>query len=455
MARQDWKKKLYIIWENIKSFAKNSWMWFKEKCAYLKTNFEKSEAASCNKEMPKIFNPKYFEPRTKPPSFVLSVIFTTIKVLVISLVVIACIGMGVLLGIASSYTTTAPNLNVAVVGGADRSSVIYDCYGNRVASYASIENRIWASYDEIPQTMIDAIVSIEDTRFFMHNGVDTKRLFGAIVNNITGNSTHGGSTITQQLIKLTVLTSEQTFKRKIQEAFLALELETKYSKEQILEAYLNTISLGGSNYGIKTAAMDYFGKELHELTIKECAILAGLAQNPSYYNPRLNYYVRDNYEATDSIIEVMLALNLSLISMKQRCLNAWYSPADKQCEQFSVKNEEDNMLLFDIISRLPRQTDTFLPETVARSCMEASVDISAVYFVTSQLRRDFIGKMTDIELFRNKRVKILLVSGAIETDEQAELANAVALTQGFELWKIDKDNIVQSLNAAIELHKKQ
>ena len=174
--------------------------------------------------------------------------------------------------------------------------------------------------------------------------------------------------------------------------------------------------------------------------------------------PDLNKYFpfdEDNYEATDSIIEVMLALNLSLISMKQRCLNAWYSPADKQCEQFSVKNEEDNMLLFDIISRLPRQTDTFLPETVARSCMEASVDISAVYFVTSQLRRDFIGKMTDIELFRNKRVKILLVSGAIETDEQAELANAVALTQGFELWKIDKDNIVQSLNAAIELHKKQ
>ena len=163
----------------------------------------------------------------------------------------------------------------------------------------------------------------------------------------------------------------------------------------------------------------------------------------------------DNYDATDSIIEVMLALDLSLISMKQRCLNAWYSPADKQCEQFSVKNEEDNMLLFDIISRLPRQTDTFLPETVARSCMEASADISAVYFVTSQLRRDFIGKMTDIELFRNKRVKILLVSGAIETDEQAELADAVAVTQGFELWKIDKDNIVQSLNAAIELHKKQ
>ena len=174
--------------------------------------------------------------------------------------------------------------------------------------------------------------------------------------------------------------------------------------------------------------------------------------------PDLNEYFpfeEDNAEATDSIIEVMLALNLSLISMKQSCLNAWYSPADKQCEQFSVKNEEDNILLFDIISVLPRQEETFLPETVASSCIESSGDTSTVYFITSQLRRDFIGKMTDIELFRNKRVKILLVSGPFESDEQSELANAISVTTGFELWKIDKDDVVRSLNAAIELHKKQ
>lgn len=174
--------------------------------------------------------------------------------------------------------------------------------------------------------------------------------------------------------------------------------------------------------------------------------------------PDLNEYFpfeEDNAEATDSIIEVMLALNLSLISMKQSCLNAWYSPADKQCEQFSVKNEEDNILLFDIISVLPRQEETFLPETVASSCIESSGDTSTVYFITSQLRRDFIGKMTDIELFRNKRVKILLVSGPFESDEQSELANAISVTTGFELWKIDKDDVVRSLNVAIELHKKQ
>lgn len=174
--------------------------------------------------------------------------------------------------------------------------------------------------------------------------------------------------------------------------------------------------------------------------------------------PDLNEYFpfeNDNAEATDSIIEVLLALNLSLISTKQSCVNAWYSPADKQCEQYTVKNEEDNMLLFDIMSMLPRQNETFLPETIASSCTETTGDTSSVYFITSQLRRDFIGKMTEIELFRNKQVKILLVSSPIESDEQRELAGAISVTSGFELWKIDKDDIVQSLNAAIELHKKK
>lgn len=174
--------------------------------------------------------------------------------------------------------------------------------------------------------------------------------------------------------------------------------------------------------------------------------------------PDLNEYFpfeEDNAEAADSIIEVLLALNLSLISMKQSCVNAWYSPDDKQCEQYTVKTEEDNMLLFDLMSMLPRQSITFLPETIASSCTETTGDTSAVYFITSQLRRDFISKMTEIELFRNKQVKILLVSSPIESDEQREMAEAVSVTSGFELWKIDKDDIVRSLNAAIELHKKK
>ena len=101
----------------------------------------------------------------------------------------------------------------------------------------------------------------------------------------------GASTITCQLVKLTLLNSDQTYKRKVQEAYLALQLEETFTKEQILEAYLNVIYLGGSNYGIKIAAQDYFGKDLDELTLRECACLASIIRNPYRYNPRRNYYV--------------------------------------------------------------------------------------------------------------------------------------------------------------------
>ena len=173
--------------------------------------------------------------------------------------------------------------------------------------------------------------------------------------------------------------------------------------------------------------------------------------------PDLNEYFpfeEDNLEATDSIIEVLIALNLMLVSLQQSCVNVWYSPQDKQCEQFTVKNDADELLLFNMMSMMPRQTETYLPEDIVESCTENSADTSTVYFITSQLRKDFISRMTGISLFRNKKVRILLVSGPIESDEQKELAKAVSVTAGFELWKIDKDDLVRSVNSAAELYKK-
>ena len=173
--------------------------------------------------------------------------------------------------------------------------------------------------------------------------------------------------------------------------------------------------------------------------------------------PDLNEYFpfeEDNLEATDSIIEVLIALNLMLVSLQQSCVNVWYSPQDKQCEQFTVKNDADELLLFNMMSMMPRQTETYLPENIVESCTENSADTSTVYFITSQLRKDFISRMTGISLFRNKKVRILLVSGPIESDEQKELAAAVSVTAGFELWKIDKDDLVRSVNSAAELYKK-
>ena len=173
--------------------------------------------------------------------------------------------------------------------------------------------------------------------------------------------------------------------------------------------------------------------------------------------PDLNEYFpfeEDNLEATDSIIEVLIALNLMLVSLKQCCVNVWYSPQDKQCEQLAVKNDADELMLFDLMSMMPRQTETFLPEDIVESCTENAADTSTVYFITSQLRKDFIARMTGISLFRNKKVRILLVSGPIESYEQKELAKAVSVTAGFELWKIDKDDLVRSVNSAAELYKK-
>lgn len=139
---------------------------------------------------------------------------------------------------------------------------------------------------------------MEDARFYTHQGVDIRRIIGSFVNNFVSGGQQGGSTITQQLIKNTILSSEQSYKRKIQEAYLAMQLESRYTKEEILQYYLNTIYLGENYYGVQVAAQGYFGKDPSDLTLRECAMLAGLTSNPYYYNPRRNFYTRTS-ETTD------------------------------------------------------------------------------------------------------------------------------------------------------------
>ena len=231
--------------------------------------------------------------RTKKPNFVLSVAATTIR---LSFIIALCVGLallGAVIGIAKAFVDTAPTLDLAALDAQDKTSFIYDSEGNLITDYKGTEDRIMVSIDEIPEMLQNAFIAVEDARFYEHNGVDVKRIVGALVANFTSGSTQGGSTITQQLIKQTVLSSEQSYKRKLQEAYLAMELETRYTKKQILESYLNTIFLGGSYYGVRVAAYGYFGKELDQLTLRECAMLAGLTRSPNYYNPRSNFYTRN------------------------------------------------------------------------------------------------------------------------------------------------------------------
>ncbi len=253
---------------------------------------DSQEALWETEEEEKICPHSIFRPRVRQPNFIVSVLVNTVRILFVLCLVAGLALVGAVLGIAKGYVETAPSLDLAALDEQAQTSFIYDMNGELITEYKGIENRVMVSLEAMPIYLQQAFVAVEDARFYTHTGVDLKRIVGAFVSNLTSSSTQGGSTITQQLIKNTLLSSEQSYKRKIQEAYLALQLETTYSKEEILECYLNTIWLGESYYGVQTAAEGYFGKQLSELTLRECAILAGTCNSPYYYNPRRNYYTR-------------------------------------------------------------------------------------------------------------------------------------------------------------------
>lgn len=168
----------------------------------------------------------------------------------------------------------------------DTTTRIYDRNGELIANLFNKKHRLYAPYEEIPPRLIEALIAIEDTTFFEHEGVNYEAIFRAVIKDVKAMKLkEGASTLTQQLIKNTILTNEKKFKRKINEAILALKLESKLTKEEILERYLNEIYFGHRYYGVKTASLGYFRKELKELNLKEMAMLVGLPKAPSTYDP--------------------------------------------------------------------------------------------------------------------------------------------------------------------------
>ncbi len=167
----------------------------------------------------------------------------------------------------------------------------------------SSDNSIWTSYDNMPKELIEAFVSVEDHRFFSHNGVDWLRTGKAVVTYFFGSGNFGGSTITQQLVKNLTGDNENTIQRKVQEIFRALKLEEEMSKEEILEMYLNIVYLGNNCYGVQAAANTYYGKDVSELSLVECASLAAIVKNPSKYEPKyhdqVTYTDKDGKEYID------------------------------------------------------------------------------------------------------------------------------------------------------------
>ncbi|APH04640.1 PBP1A family penicillin-binding protein [Bacillus weihaiensis] len=168
------------------------------------------------------------------------------------------------------------------------SSKLYDMNGDEISEFGQVK-RTYVPYDEIPKVLEEAVLATEDARFYEHNGVDFIRIGGAFVANVQeGFGAEGGSTITQQVIKNSILSHEKTITRKVQELWLAFQLEQNYSKQQILEMYLNKIYFPGNIYGVAQAAESFYGKPLQELELHEAAMIAGIPQSPNNYNPRTN-----------------------------------------------------------------------------------------------------------------------------------------------------------------------
>lgn len=198
--------------------------------------------------------------------------------------------MAILIAIFIYYGLSAPKINSEVLQSGGSSS-IYDQHGHEITTLGN-QNRTYVTIDKVPQNMRNAVVSIEDRHFYKeHFGVNPIRILLAAVNNLRGGQLQGGSTLTQQLIKLSVFStkkSDQTIKRKMQEVWLAAKVERNFSKDQILEYYMNKVYLANGTYGFQTAAQYYFGHKLNQLTLPQIALLAGMPQAPNNYNPYSN-----------------------------------------------------------------------------------------------------------------------------------------------------------------------
>ena len=269
-------------------------------------------------------------------------------ILKIGIVAVLCVvftfggfGAGMLLGYAS---TTKP-LSIGDLTSAEESqtSFVYDSEGNVIAKLTGSENvdRIYVSYSQVKDTYLDdAIIAIEDERFREHSGIDIKRIGSALLSAIAngGSATHGGSTITQQTVKLISGQDEHSTSRKVQEWFSAMTLEQNLSKDEILELYINLAPMGNNYVGVQSAAMNYFGKDVSELTLPECALIAGLPKSPSYYNPLRETGRRNAQRRMRTILGKMFELGMITEEEYEDALNTELEFKQRNTDRTSTVN---------------------------------------------------------------------------------------------------------------------
>ncbi len=230
-----------------------------------------------------------------------------VKIILVICTVLTVLGAGAGLGFITASFQSLPQLGSELQQAA--SSQFYDSRGNLIGTTASAENRLPVRIDRVPANLQNAFIAAEDVRFYQHHGIDPRGILRAVWTNISNQGVaEGGSTITQQLAKNALLTQERTFKRKIQEAFLALQLERQYSKREILEMYLNQIYFGQGAYGVEAAALVYFDKHVDKLSLAECAMIAGIPKSPNYYSPHNN--LKAAKERQEVVLDQMAKYNL-------------------------------------------------------------------------------------------------------------------------------------------------
>ncbi|NLY18159.1 MAG: penicillin-binding protein [Clostridiaceae bacterium] len=260
---------------------------------------------------------KQKSPALNALSYCFKVLWGSVKLILLLFIMVCFVGAGLVSGLVYGYIETTPALNASDLQIKNYNTFIYDSEGNVLAELKGSENRVWIDYAEIPTNLIKAFIAVEDKRFWEHKGVDFRRfLYATYISAKSyllkqGDDIQGGSTITQQLVKNLTGNKDLTPKRKIQEVWQALKLERDgLSKEDILTRYLNTVPLGSTIYGIETAAQAYFGKNVRDLSLAECASLAGITQYPSQYMPNTEENKKKNIERAHMILGLMLEQNL-------------------------------------------------------------------------------------------------------------------------------------------------
>lgn len=228
-----------------------------------------------------------------------------IRLSVFAVVLLAVGGVAAGFGIANAIFDSAPELDFNDMVPEGYTSFIYNQNGEVVQELSTGDaNRIYVEIDQIPEHVQKAFIAIEDERFYEHNGIDMRGIFRAIFTNLqSGSFSEGASTLTQQVIKNNILSTEKSFERKIQEQYLAVQAEKVLEKDEILELYLNTAGLGRGTNGVQAAANRYFNKDVGELSIAEAAVIAGITQRPTYFDPVIN--PENNQEKQQLILRYM------------------------------------------------------------------------------------------------------------------------------------------------------